>query len=384
MNAITPTNQSPIAVSNELLGAFSEVGNIADRISVPSLSTAGKVWTKIVNGEKVVMSRKDDDGDRVPISVARVYVVGAAPERGRALYVQTYDRDNPSPPDCWSVDSKKPDQSVIDAVVKPFEGFTGTCASCPMAVKGSKTLDNGKTSSACQQHKMLAIIPANGVGTSPVLRLRLAITSVYDGKPGPHEADGWHCWDSYVSHLRKCGVPHTALVRTKMKFDSDVEYPKVLFAIDTSTPDDIGRQLLPIVKSDEVRDLLAGTWTPAGADAVRVERKPVEKLVKAEAGPTEAERLAAQEAKQQAALAEEKAEKARKAAEKKAAKEAADAAKKKAEDEAAAKAKPAADDDEDEDGVDEETPSKPYQAAPAKTVGGIPADVADLLADWDA
>ena len=372
--------------------------NIAERQTTPSLSYGGKNWTVSLNGEATKMMKKDADGDEVPLSVMRVVILGYAPRRGRAYYPGAYDKDKPGTPECWSDDGEKPNASITDV---SFDGWTGKCKDCPMAAKGSRITDSGAKSTACTQHRMLAVVPANDLNFTP-LRLKLAITSDYDGKSPDLEAAGWFAFSNYTDMLRKQGIMHTGALVTKMKFDPDTDYPKVIFSPDKWLSAEQIAVIGPISKSDAVKSLLSGTWTPAGADGKQIEGEVAEtpvattKPVKPKALPTKTEEEVAAEAKA-----------ARKAAKLKAAQEAADAAAKAAaaaadddddEQPVLPSTKAAAADDDDDDDVVLPAPAKAAakpKAAPAKaaakpkeaaapvSTADINASTAAVLADWE-
>src|SRR5258707_12099219 len=119
---------------------------------------------------------------------------------------------------------------------------------------------------------MIAVIPAHRLDFEP-LRLKLAITSDYDGQSPDHEAQGWFAWKNYKDMLVAKGVKHTAMLVTKMKFDPNVAYPKVLFSASKWLEPVQLAQVVPIVKSEGVKALISGSWTPNGVDGQRIEDK---------------------------------------------------------------------------------------------------------------
>ena len=371
-----------------------EVGNIQDRVSTPTLGYGGKQWSITLNGETTVMTKKDDDGERVPLQVMKVIILNFAPHRGRAYYAAAYDSKNPLPPDCWSDDSKTPDKSID-------EPQASKCDGCPMSAKGSKVNDKGVATTACQQHLMLAVVPAANPKFTP-LRMKLAITSIYDDRSPQLEAQNWFSFDKYKAFLRANNCKHSASVVTKLKFDPNEVYPKVIFQAASWLEAGLAEECVAIGKTDEVLALLGRAWTPAGSDGKRVEGPKDEpevaaaaaaKAAEKKAAEVEAARLAKIEADAAAAKAAAKAAKAaaKAAADAKAAEEAAAAA-------AAGKEKfitPAMDglggDDDDDDG-DVVLPgaAAPTIAAKAEKpkaekpkAAAAPAAVAALLDDWD-
>lgn len=240
------------------LADMAEDSNIAPKMTVPSLSYEGKTWTVIKDGEKKKLTRKNEDGDVEPITTFQGVILGYAEKRGRAYYEGTYDPNKISTPACWSHDGVMPDDSVSEPVHPKCDG-------CPMAAKGSRQTDQGKATVACSQHRMLAVVPAAKLDFQP-LRMKLAITSDWD-KDGSEP--GWYAFQQYLDQFRAKKVPHTAMVVTKFRFDPNVAFPKVLFQPARWLTADELEVVKPIVKSEEVKNLLAGTWSPNGGDGTK-------------------------------------------------------------------------------------------------------------------
>jgi hypothetical protein len=56
------------------------------------------------------------------------------------------------------------------------------------------------------------------------------------------EAQGWRAFQQYTDFLKANGVTHTAMLVTKMKFDSNEAYPKIFFGADRwLTPEEIAQ-----------------------------------------------------------------------------------------------------------------------------------------------
>ena len=391
------------ALSPKYSKFFEENKNIQDRQTVPSISYEGKKWTIVLNGEKHIVQKKDADGDLVPVTTLKVVVLDQNPVRGRAYYEGAYNPETVTMPRCWSDDSVTPSKFVK-------EPCAANCATCPMSAKGSRKSDDPtkKELVACSQHQFIAVVPAFDLNHEP-LRMKLAITSIWDGKNKANDEAGWFAFKNYTDFLRANGVDHTGLVVTKMKFDSTVGigYPKVLFARDRFLTDEDMDVLVPIIQSQKVKQLISTSWTPNGVDGVKqgaisgpADDEAAEKAKDVTPkGPT-AEEIAVKAAQDAAAksLAEKDARKAAKVA---VAQAAADAAKAAAE--AAAKA---AEDDDDEPvvtkareivGADDDEPVAPKAAAKADkpkskaepkatptiaVPAGVPAGMAELLGKW--
>ena len=230
--------------------------NIPDRQTVPSLSYEGKVWSIVKDGNKTAMQAKNSDGDMVPIPIMRAVILNFNADRGRAYYPGVYNPAESKQPDCWSADGKTPDAS---AKVKQHS----SCQGCPMSTKGSKVQD-GKEMVACSSHRMIAVAPAFEIESDP-LRLKIAVTSDWDKEVVEH---GWFAFRQYVDFLKSRGIEHTAMVVTKLKFDPNPAYPKILFSLDRLLSVEEVAQVQRALANPKVKDLLAEKWSAAGANGV--------------------------------------------------------------------------------------------------------------------
>jgi hypothetical protein len=257
-NALAVLDQRP-AMPAHISTFLDEAANIRDRVTVPSLGYTGKVWAISVNGETTKLTKRNEDGDEEPLGIMRVVVLDYNQRRGRSYYEGNYDPSKTAAPACWSEDGVAPSSTVKTPQASK-------CGECPLAVKGSKINDNGKPTTACSQHRMVAVVPANQLDFPP-LRLKLAITSDYDGQSPELEQQGWFGFSNYTDLLRARGVKHTAALVTKMRFDPNVAYPKVMFGPDRWLTEQEMAAIVPVVKGDTVKQLLAGTWQANGIDA---------------------------------------------------------------------------------------------------------------------
>lgn len=257
--AVSLFNQSKLLIPAHVGSFFDEESNIAERQTVPTLAYGGKVWAISKDGEKTKLTKRNDDGDEEPLSTMRVVVLEYAKRRGRAYYEGAYDPDKIGSPICSSDDGVVPDAHIQNPQASKCDG-------CPLSVKGSKISENGKSVTACSQHRLLAIVPANNLDFTP-LRLKLAITSDYDKQSPEMEAQGWFAFSNYTDLLRSKGVKHTAALVTKMKFDPNADYPKVMFSpdrwLEPAELDKIG----VLVKSDDVAKLVTRKTEEAEVEA---------------------------------------------------------------------------------------------------------------------
>lgn len=255
---------SGAALPAYLTDAFGDLGsNIPDRMTVPSLSYEGKMWTIVKDGNKHKLMAKNSDGDEVPIPVMRLVILDFNGERGRAYYAGTYNPAQSAAPICWSPDGKAPDASVK-------EKQSALCNGCPQSIKGSKIVD-GREMVACAAHRMIAIAPAFGLTEDP-LRLKIAVTSDYDKEVVEH---GWFAFRQYADYLKSRGIAHTALVVTKVKFDPNQPYPKLLFALDRVLSADEVAQAVAATKNPKVKELLAEKWSAAGVNGTLTDERDI-------------------------------------------------------------------------------------------------------------
>ena len=140
-----------------------------------------------------------------------VVIVNAAPKVARTFYMKQYDSENPSAPDCWSVDGTTPD-------VKATNKQAASCAACPKNVKGSGQGD----SRACRFSQQVAVVLANDLD-GDVLKLSLPAQSLFGKAEGDNRP-----LQEYARWLSAQGIDPTMLV-TRLKFDTRSESPKLFF-----------------------------------------------------------------------------------------------------------------------------------------------------------
>jgi hypothetical protein len=246
-------------IDAEMDAFLEEQSNIVPPPQVNSLSTSGKQFTMTLDGETKPLMRKDSDGDEIPVSVFKAVILDWAQKRGRSFYDGPYDPKKPQMPECWSDDCDTPSVHVKKPQAKKCEG-------CPQSVKGSRQSEKGQDMTACQQYRLISLVPATGLGQFPPLRMKLSITADYDGKKGEHEDSGWFAYGNYMRYLRAKGVAHTAKVVTKIKFDPSVTWPKLLFAASAFMDNDQLKAVKALLGSDEVKAQVSGAFSPNGKD----------------------------------------------------------------------------------------------------------------------
>ena len=240
--------------------------NIEDRATVPSLVMLGKgTWAIVLNGETTRLQKRDSEGDLVDMPVFRGIILDFAKRRGRTYYPGAYDPDKPGKPKCWSDDGITVSSHVpVDDLPVTEDGeIIRKCANCPFSEKGSKINELGNPVAACGEHRLIALVPSNKPDFTP-LRLKLSITSDFDGKSPELEAEDWYAFSNYKDMLRKRGVTNTAVVITKIRFDPNKKFPKLIFQwggwVDEQWEDHIAKT----IESDGVKSLLV--WGTGDAE----------------------------------------------------------------------------------------------------------------------
>ena len=140
-----------------------------------------------------------------------VVIIKAAPKISRTFYVDQFDENNPTPPDCWSADGEKPDASIKTPQCD-------TCVNCPQNVKGSGKDD----SKACRYSQRLALLLANDL-EGDVLQLNTPAASIF----GKDEGDN-RPLQAYARYLAANNISPEEVV-TRMRFDTKAANPKLFF-----------------------------------------------------------------------------------------------------------------------------------------------------------
>jgi hypothetical protein len=242
-------------------------GNIAEkavgRTSVPTLSYGGKVFTASVGGVTKKLEGRNADGDIVPLQVFRGIILDYNARRGRRFYEKDFDPEAKAMPRCWSEDGVKPHASVVDAMAP-------TCAMCPKSAKNSKiNPTTGKGTVACSEFRTIVVIPSTDL-KFPAMRMQLAVTSDWDKQSPDLVNQGWRAFQNYIEYLKAQEVPSSAMLVTKMRFDPNANYPKLIFSDDRWLNEDEWDGVQERLDSDEVKNLLKGTWTPNGVDGEKI------------------------------------------------------------------------------------------------------------------
>jgi len=215
MSNIVPIGQAraPAAMRNRLQAGSALTSNFADgvRDSFPILSVKGKVFRIRMNGQETPLI---DQQSRQAIPYLDVIMLNASRSLSKTYYVKGFEEGSFEPPDCWSLDSIRPDPSVPNKV-------NPTCQDCPMNIFGSapaRDQNSGKRGGkACQDNRRVAVMmPGHLDQEEPlVFMMRVPATSLKNLK-------------AYAQLLERQGWEPAGCV-TRLAFDYNEAYPKLVF-----------------------------------------------------------------------------------------------------------------------------------------------------------
>lgn len=214
----------------------------------PVISIKGKVFSIVRDGErKILPNPKDPDSAATNIDVV---MLKANKGTSKVFYLKGYTEGENAKPDCYSNTGDKPDASIEKPQSK-------SCQTCPHNQWGSKVGDNGGKGKACQDSVRLAIASPDLLNDPFLLRVPAASIRALG---------------EYGDMLKKRGVGYT-MVLTKIGFDLEAPTPKLTFKPVGLLDDKAYAQVQEVVKSDVVKNILGGGFTPseAAADAPAIE-----------------------------------------------------------------------------------------------------------------
>lgn len=270
-NNVIPISQAraPAAMRERLNTGVATNRNFADgvRDAFPMLSIKGKVFRLRVDGQETPFI---DQQTRQVIPALDIVLANASRLISKAYYIRGFVDDGDFlPPDCWSLDSVRPDPSVANKV-------SPTCANCPKNAFGSAPARNpeeGKRGGkACSDARRIAVVMPGHLqkqGIEPlVFLLRVPATSLKSLK-------------AYAQMLERNGWEPAACV-TRLAFDYNEAYPKLTFNFVDALTDQEYAQIVQIAESPSTASMLEapdfdtgvpGNATPNAAMEPRVRQE---------------------------------------------------------------------------------------------------------------
>lgn len=190
----------------------------------PRISIKGARFRIVEDGNETVLDSTALD----------VVIVGANPKLSKTYYASTWTPDNePSAPDCQSLDGIRPDASVENPQ-------NDLCATCPMNAWGSKTTPQGQSIKACADQKRLAIVAADDP-TGPVYLLNVTPAALKN-------------LNQYQRELSMRGIP-AEIVKTRITFDTEASFPKLKFGFGGFIDEDTQTAVDKLFGADHVKKI---------------------------------------------------------------------------------------------------------------------------------
>lgn len=210
--------------------------NFADgvRDTFPTLSIKGKVFRMRQGGRE--QPYVDPNTNQV-MTFLDVVFVNASRLIAKSYYEKGFAEGDMNPPDCWSLDSIRPDASVANKQ-------SPTCAGCAQNAFGSRITDNHKQAKACQDQRRVAVtLPHLLAGDVPTtVLLRVPQSSLKPLK-------------AYVDLLARHQFEPTACI-TRLSFDYNEAFPKLQFQFVKGLTDEEYDKIETVGESDYVQQML--------------------------------------------------------------------------------------------------------------------------------
>jgi hypothetical protein len=172
-------------------------------VTAKRISIRGSKFRLMVNGKEVEKSNQD---------ALDVVIVNASPHVHRMYFSKAYTPgEKMPPPSCWSSDSQKPDDAVVDKQAE-------SCLACPQNIKGSGA--NG--TKACRFSRRIAVVRSDDLA-GEVYQMTLPSQSIFGN--GPKDCKPLH---EYTDYVRANGENLMSVV-SRVSFDEDSSSTKVGF-----------------------------------------------------------------------------------------------------------------------------------------------------------
>jgi hypothetical protein len=217
---ISQLQQNSLASPN---GLNQDTLAVAGRANSRKISTEGRKFTMLVNGNEVASSPVNGEMDIIFVKMAHTPC--------RTLYDSTYTPGKKAKIICWASDARTPDAEVKDKKAP-------ACNQCPHSIKG-----------AAQQCKLTwrtAVVTPNK--PKELIQLILSPKSCFGD-----EVNGGRPFQTYIRFLAASGINNNAAV-TKMYFDPAATYQKLLFAPSAPVPLDLIPVLNELANTEEAQN----------------------------------------------------------------------------------------------------------------------------------
>jgi hypothetical protein len=182
----------------------------AGKLGSKRISIKGGVFRKFAGGKEVA---------KIEDRHLDVIFVKAAHKPSSKYFAKPYEEGSKENPECWSTDSVAPDPEVKNPKARK-------CNECQFSVKGSSR--DGKGRACTLEWHTAVVLPGDPKGD--IMKLVIPSASIWGD-----EKNGKWPFQSYAIYLANNNVSLGHVV-TRVRFDTDVQYPKLLFSPASATP----------------------------------------------------------------------------------------------------------------------------------------------------
>ena len=196
----------------------------------PILRYKGKTWSVGEGDTRTVIM--NDDGD--PRASLEIVIFKANSNISKVYYPDGFEEGTDDKPDCYSHNGTQPalDASAPQAI---------SCAVCPHNAWGSKISEHGSKGKACSDSRRLAVASIHDLETPMLLRVPAASLKELS---------------LYAGILNRQNAPYYAVV-TKVSFDAELAYPKLLFKALRYLTNEEMNTVLEVQKETVITDITA-------------------------------------------------------------------------------------------------------------------------------
>lgn len=217
---ISQLQQNSLASPN---GLNQDTLAVAGRANSRKISTEGRKFTLLVNGNEVASSPVNGEMDIIFVKMAHTPC--------RTLYDSTYSPGKKAKIICWASDARTPDADVKDKKAP-------ACNQCPHSIKGA--------TQQCKLTWRTAVVTPNK--PKELIQLILSPKSCFGD-----EVNGGRPFQTYIRYLAASGINNNAAV-TKMYFDPAATYQKLLFAPSAPVPLELIPALNELANTEEAQN----------------------------------------------------------------------------------------------------------------------------------
>jgi hypothetical protein len=234
MGNLVPIGQSRPPSKLMARQGSTSASNFTDGVadSFPRLSIRGKAFWVKANGKEFRAGAVDPNKG----AIVDVVLVNASRQLAKTYYAKPFNSGDAEMPDCWSLDSIRPDPSITRPI-------NPTCQDCPKNAFNSAP--SGRGGKACSDSKRLVVTTADQLlNPEPqLLVMKLPQQSLKNLK-------------GHVEKLAGHGYTEPFSCVTRLSFDMDVEFPKLQFDFVEPLTDDEFEAADQLANSKKVNDML--------------------------------------------------------------------------------------------------------------------------------